>query len=367
MELSSLKNKKIGLVLSGGVVKAAAWHLGVSNVLWDHQISTKTNAPYKIDCLVGSSAGAMIGSYLISGFTPEEVLESFLKKDNRKLPPIRYRDIFHVNSPLRQVRRFLGGINFSKTLKNWPAALNSVDGFFNTKKLERYLKSYVLQFNTFSESPTPFFVTATPLLKNMQTVFGPFEKYLEEEGVSYQNDASISQAISASMSVPVIFEPQEINGHKYVDGEVRKSLSSHIALKQKCDVIISSWTYSCLTPQNTSIVSGIPYITYQSITHLVEEKIYAERLSIKQQYRLVQDFKKFLQENKIPQTTCDLFQEKMQREWGIDNIPLFIDIFPDRNDDTIFKMQYFSLNQKIIETIAEKAREQTEKILKTLG
>jgi predicted acylesterase/phospholipase RssA len=29
-DLSEFKNKKIALVLSGGVVKAAAWHIGVT-------------------------------------------------------------------------------------------------------------------------------------------------------------------------------------------------------------------------------------------------------------------------------------------------------------------------------------------------
>ena len=42
-DLSDLKNKKTALVLSGGVVKAASWHLGVSLALEELGFSYKTN------------------------------------------------------------------------------------------------------------------------------------------------------------------------------------------------------------------------------------------------------------------------------------------------------------------------------------
>ena len=35
VDISNFKNKKVGLVLSGGVVKAAAWHMGVALALED--------------------------------------------------------------------------------------------------------------------------------------------------------------------------------------------------------------------------------------------------------------------------------------------------------------------------------------------
>ena len=41
--LKDFKNKKIALVLSGGVVKAAAWHIGVTLALEELGFSLKSN------------------------------------------------------------------------------------------------------------------------------------------------------------------------------------------------------------------------------------------------------------------------------------------------------------------------------------
>ena len=43
VDLNELKNKKIALVLSGGVIKAAAWHLGVTLALEELGFSLKNN------------------------------------------------------------------------------------------------------------------------------------------------------------------------------------------------------------------------------------------------------------------------------------------------------------------------------------
>jgi predicted acylesterase/phospholipase RssA len=43
VDLNELKSKKIALVLSGGVIKAAAWHLGVTLALEELGFSLKNN------------------------------------------------------------------------------------------------------------------------------------------------------------------------------------------------------------------------------------------------------------------------------------------------------------------------------------
>jgi predicted acylesterase/phospholipase RssA len=43
VDFKELKDKKIALVLSGGVVKAAAWHLGVSLALEELGFHLKSN------------------------------------------------------------------------------------------------------------------------------------------------------------------------------------------------------------------------------------------------------------------------------------------------------------------------------------
>jgi predicted acylesterase/phospholipase RssA len=70
VDLNDLKHKKIALVLSGGVVKAAAWHLGVCLALEELGFYLKNNKSsselnqrsLEIGTYVGSSAGALFVS-----------------------------------------------------------------------------------------------------------------------------------------------------------------------------------------------------------------------------------------------------------------------------------------------------------------
>jgi predicted acylesterase/phospholipase RssA len=85
--LSQLKNSKMALVLSGGVVKAASWHLGVTLALeelgfsfasYGKNDSTQTQGSLEIGTFVGSSAGNLINLYITNGFTSQDVIDSFL-------------------------------------------------------------------------------------------------------------------------------------------------------------------------------------------------------------------------------------------------------------------------------------------------
>ena len=74
-DLSEFKNKKMALVLSGGVVKAAAWHIGVTLALEELGFTLYSNKDtnddegyvqrsLEIGTYVGSSAGAMVSIFL---------------------------------------------------------------------------------------------------------------------------------------------------------------------------------------------------------------------------------------------------------------------------------------------------------------
>ena len=84
-DLSEFKNKKIALVLSGGVVKAAAWHIGVTLALEELGFTLLSNKnasnddpsfqrSLEVGTYVGSSAGALISIFLACGYTPQEII-----------------------------------------------------------------------------------------------------------------------------------------------------------------------------------------------------------------------------------------------------------------------------------------------------
>ena len=84
IDLKSCHNKKTGLVLSGGVVKAAAWHLGVVMAMEDLGYKIKTNSlkdsemdhPLIVDMMVGSSAGSMVAAMLAAGLSARDVMKA---------------------------------------------------------------------------------------------------------------------------------------------------------------------------------------------------------------------------------------------------------------------------------------------------
>jgi predicted acylesterase/phospholipase RssA len=90
----SFNNKKIALVLSGGVTKAASWHIGVAKALNELGFTFKSNhssqSELEISTYVGSSAGSLICLYLAAGFTPEDIIKAYLTKARTKLKPVDY-------------------------------------------------------------------------------------------------------------------------------------------------------------------------------------------------------------------------------------------------------------------------------------
>ena len=120
------KKKKIALVLSGGGIKAAAYHIGVCLALKekgfvfaggpkelvrqkfvDAKIPNLPSAP-TIRLYVGSSAGSFVASFLASGRSLESLITAFQVGAGSKLfynlpkeehiKPIGYRHLFNLNS-----------------------------------------------------------------------------------------------------------------------------------------------------------------------------------------------------------------------------------------------------------------------------
>jgi len=93
LNLDSIKDKKTALVLSGGVVKAAAWHNGVVLALDEIGFSFKSNNQQldsnkgpEISTYVASSAGTLISLFLASGYSAKDITEAQLKKLIRSHP-----------------------------------------------------------------------------------------------------------------------------------------------------------------------------------------------------------------------------------------------------------------------------------------
>ena len=175
-----MKKYKTGLVLSGGGTRGFA-HLGVIAALYEKGI--------KPDVISGVSVGAIVGAFIASGKSPEEILSIFKK-----------------------------GWFFKYTKLNIPT-----DGLLRLDGLKEVIRKEI-QYTMIEELPVPFYVTVANL---------------NSGEVEYMNSGSLSQTVLASSSIPVLFAPVEIDGQHYVDGGLMDNIPIE-PIKEKCDKIIVS-------------------------------------------------------------------------------------------------------------------------------
>lgn len=157
--------KRLGLALSGGIGRAAA-HVGVLTVL------EREGIPF--DCVVGASAGALIGSAYCAGIEIQRLREFALK--------MRWRDIA---SPV------------------WPR-----QGFVSFAKMERWLIELMGDV-TFADLKLPFAVVATDMKTGEPVVL---------------KEGRVAPAVRASCSVPGFVVPAELNERILGDGSISYNL-----------------------------------------------------------------------------------------------------------------------------------------------
>jgi len=390
------KKKKIALVLSGGGIKAAAYHIGVCLALkekgfvfsggskeWVLQKypqrgllePTPTAKPAReptISLYVGSSAGAFIASVLASGKSVESLITAFqvgfgnspsynLPKEDH-LKPVGYRHIFNLNSKrllswlpesLLQKTLLTGGLEvlFKKGFK--------LNGLFNTNGIERYLRKYILDENEFLRLGVELYIVSTQLNHSRKTIFGPFLESTKTDSTRYIGYTKISDAVAASIALPPMFAPYPIkkpNGELvyHYDGEIRDTLSTHVAADHGADLIIASYSmqpYHYNPAVGSLHTFGMPAIINQALYQVLEQKV-AKHIQYQQQKKdTYLALKKSCAELNlsVAQTKkiLDLVKEKLSHKPEVD----YIYISPRPQNYEMFFADHFSLNPHILEKI----------------
>lgn len=388
VDLNELKNKKIALVLSGGVVKAAAWHLGVTHALEELGFHLKSNKnssttqalnqrSLEIGTYVGSSAGAMICVYLASGYTPQDIIQATLGIKGSKIRGITYKDMFttkrpDLKAPKSDLYHPLEG--FPIFLKNMIRPLISVPGFFSTEGVRNYLLENVIENDNFEDFVADLFIVATQLDHSRKVIFSKYNypNPGHDSTSVYYTGTSVSQAAAASMSVPPFYSPYPIKNpitkgvDYYIDGEIRETLSTHVAEDNGCDVIISSWTH---TPYHFhdevgSLVNhGMPHIAIQSIYLMIQKKIIASRAERAKAIDIMDTVNDYMKQEKFSQMHRREIMAILQRKLHINPKVKLIDIYPSHHDYKLFFANSFSLNSKVSAHAVEAGYKRTMQIL----
>src|SRR4051812_28452128 len=212
-ESQAASRPRIGLVLAGGGAKGGA-HVGVLKVLEELHVP--------IDCIAGTSMGALVGGGYASGI-PAKELEKFVTTIDwgKVVGSQGRRDL----EPIEQKR---AGATYSNEFEFGLTAdgLTLPGGLVNTSNIEDLLRTYVASarmLDQFDKLPIPFRAVATDMVTGQMVVL---------------KDGDLATAMRASMAIPGAFAPVIMDHMILNDGGLVRNIPIDVARDLCADHVI---------------------------------------------------------------------------------------------------------------------------------
>ena len=204
---------RIGLVLAGGGAKGGA-HVGVLKVIEQLRVP--------IDCIAGTSMGALIGAGYASGQPAAEIEEFVTGIDwssvvggvgRRALEPVEQkRFATEASTPIE--------LGFNK------GNITTPGGLADSSAIDDLLRNYVARSRMvadFNKLPIPFRAVATDMITGNMVVL---------------DRGDLATAMRASMAIPGAFSPVTGNGYILADGGMVRNIPVDVARATCADIVI---------------------------------------------------------------------------------------------------------------------------------
>lgn len=173
---------RIGLALGSGSARGLA-HLGVIRAIED--------AGIKVDCIAGTSMGALIGA-------------------------------IHAADKLDELEAAFLGFDWKKTASFFDVVLPK-SGLLDGARVSELVRAHI-HAETIETLPIPFAAVATDLVSGEEVVI---------------RSGDVIEAVRASLSVPGIFTPVRSNGRILVDGGLTNPVPASAARAMGADIVIA--------------------------------------------------------------------------------------------------------------------------------
>ena len=203
----------VAVVLSGGGAKGIA-HVAILEKLEDLGIP--------IDRVYGTSMGALVGGIYCAGYTPREIEKMMLENDLSTLfNSLLSSGYNEVLEPFDFNRNNILSLSLDK-------GIGDVSGLIDDYMILNYLYSYIgnipdnIDFD--KDLPISYRCNATNMLNGEDHVF---------------SSGSLIDAIRASISIPIVFEPVVLGGAVYMDGGLADNMPVHLAIEDGYDIVIA--------------------------------------------------------------------------------------------------------------------------------
>jgi NTE family protein len=204
---------RVGLVLEGGGALGFA-HIAVLEWLEEHHVP--------IDYIAGTSMGGLVGGMYATGKSPAEIhaIVNSIDWDSTIEGQIKFQDLSYRRKEdrLSYPTRFEFGLRDGLSLPSGLNAGQAVGLVFDRAVLPYY------SLKSFDNLPIPFRCVATDLMTGQAKVF---------------DRGSLSAAMRATMAIPGLFSPVNIDGHIYSDGAAVDNLPVDIAKEMGADIVIA--------------------------------------------------------------------------------------------------------------------------------
>jgi NTE family protein len=241
------------VALSGGGARGAA-HVGVLRVLESLRVP--------VDCIAGTSMGSIVGAAYAAGMSVDEMAAVIER--------ISTAGLFRERLPRDQqaIRR---KIDDRSILLGLDLGFNDGDidlpkGIVSGVQLETVLRSLVKLegWRNFDELPIRYRAVATDLVTGRAVVF---------------DRGDLPGVMRASMSVPGVIAPAEVNGRVLVDGGLTDNLPVDVARAMGADIVIAVNLGTPLLQREA--LTSVLGVTTQMINILTEQNVRASLASLR--------------------------------------------------------------------------------------
>ena len=207
-----MSRQTIGVAFGGGSARGIA-HVGVIRWFEEHRIP--------IDVAAGTSMGGLVGGGFAAGMNADE-LETFIGTLN-------WDQLFGASTfAYRNIRRKADARAYPSDLEFGikggiapPTALNNGE---HVELLVGRIAAPYFDVDDFDKLPTPFRTVAVDLLSAKQVVMGR---------------GSLADALRATMSLPLVFPPIEVDGQILVDGGAMNNVPADVVKAMGADRVVA--------------------------------------------------------------------------------------------------------------------------------
>jgi NTE family protein len=205
---------RIGVALGGGGARGIA-HISVLRAIQAHHIP--------IDCIAGTSMGSLVGGLYAAGMTVDELEELVVSTDW----PGMFNDA--LERPERSYRRKQDDRDRLATLGVGirDGRIRISPGLLQGERILALLERSTMPVSAiddFDELPIPFRAVATDLNTGQAVVL---------------DRGSLAMAMRASMSLPGIFQPVELDGRVLLDGGLANQVPVDVVRAMGADIVIA--------------------------------------------------------------------------------------------------------------------------------